>query len=271
MPGGQQIGSKDRQPCPSGRIPSAASWPVAPREALRQSHRGTLNTAATLMVAFGLSLSSCADEPAGHNGQAPDPGAASGAQHGTTTPSSPPNVLFISIDTLRADHLDAYGYEHATAPNLTQLAQQGALFERCIAVANWTLPTHTTLFTGLHPVVHGVEEHQDLLDPTRATLGEAFAAAGYETAGWFSNPFVGSRFGFTRGFESWTMAPTPDEMRGQFEKKGTPKGAITRSWQPEPGPRTKDYFVEQSSKPITDRALEFLDGRNTDKPFLLFL
>jgi len=186
-------------------------------------------------------------------------------------------VLLISIDTLRADHLEAYGYEQPTAPNLRRLADQGALFERCIAVSNWTLPTHTTLLTGLHPVVHGVEEHNDVLDPERATLGEAFAAAGYDTAGWFSNPFVAERFGFARGFEQWTMAPTPDQMRGQFEKKGTPKGAITRSWQPDPGPRAKDYFVEQSAEPITDRALEYLDERSDladqgdTRPFLLFL
>lgn len=202
--------------------------------------------------------------------------ACEGEPSGPATPSSGaalprPNVLLISIDTLRADHLDAYGYDRPTAPNLRRLAEEGALFERCVAVSNWTLPTHTSLLTGLHPVVHGVEEHDDKLDPGRATLGEAFATAGYETAGWFSNPFVGDRFGFTRGFARWTMAPSPDEMRGQIEKKGTPKGAITRSWQPQPGIRTADYFVEQSAEPITARALQFLEGHDAEKPFLLFL
>ena len=186
-------------------------------------------------------------------------------------PPPPPNVLLVSIDTLRADHLEAYGYHRETAPRLAELARQGALFERCLAVSNWTLPTHTTLFTGLHPVVHGVEEHRDQLDPARATLGERFAAAGYETAGWYSNPFVGERFGFARGFATYEMALTPELRAASFEKQRTPKGALTRSHQPEPGPRAQDYFVEQSAEPVTDQALRFLDQRDPSRPFLLFL
>jgi arylsulfatase A-like enzyme len=238
-PGGLPIGPSDR------RLPLA--WP-APARAGR-----------TIAGLLALVLAACAGDS--------DPPAAPTAE--ATLPR--PNVLLISIDTLRADHLDAYGYDRTTAPNLSRLADEGALFESCVAVSNWTLPTHTSLFTGLHPLVHGVEEHKDQLDPGRATLGEAFAAAGYETAGWFSNPFVGSRFGFTRGFESWTMAPNPDEMRQQIEKQGTPKGAISRSWQPEPGTRAVDYFVEQSAEPITQRGLQFLEQRDVERPFLLFL
>ena len=196
---------------------------------------------------------------------------ACGADEPAEPVGPPPNVLLISIDTLRADHLDAYGYARETAPNLTRLAEQGALFERCVAVSNWTLPTHTTLFTGLHPIVHGVEESKDALDPGRATLGEAFAEAGYETAGWFNNPFVDAKFGFMRGFERYEMALTREQMKAQMELKGTPKGAITNSHQPQPGPRQKDYFVEQGAEATSDRALQFLEERDPARPFLLFL
>jgi arylsulfatase A-like enzyme len=180
-------------------------------------------------------------------------------------------VVYVSIDTLRADHLDAYGYERATAPNLARLAAEGALFEQCIAVANWTLPTHTTLFTGLHPLVHGVEEHGDRLADDIQTLGEVFADAGYATAGWYSNPFVGEQFGFIDGFDTYAMATSGAERAANIEKRGTPRGSITGSHQPVPGPREEDYFVEQSAEPVTEHALAFLDARDQTKPFFFFL
>ena len=69
----------------------------------------------------------------------------------------------ISLDTLRADHLPAYGYARDTAPRLTRLAERGVVFEDCVATANWTLPTHASLMTGLSPLTHGVEEPGDTL------------------------------------------------------------------------------------------------------------
>ncbi|MGY8804601.1 MAG: sulfatase-like hydrolase/transferase, partial [bacterium] len=67
----------------------------------------------------------------------------------------PPNVLLISIDTLRPDHLGAYGYERATSPRIDRLAAEGALFETAISSSSWTLPAHAALFTGLSDSVHG--------------------------------------------------------------------------------------------------------------------
>ncbi len=186
-------------------------------------------------------------------------------------PPAHPNVLLVSLDTLRADHLDAYGYERETAPHLARLAADGALFERCLAVANWTLPTHATLFTGLHPAVHGVEEHDDRLSRDVPTLAEAFAAAGYDTAGWYSNPFVGERFGFVRGFGSYAMAKPPGGAAARVEHAGTPRGAITRSAHPEPGARAEDYFVERTAAAVSSEAVDFLDARDGSRPFFLFL
>src|SRR5262245_44197916 len=66
------------------------------------------------------------------------------------------NVVLISIDTLRADHLSCYGYERPTSPQIDAFAQRGARFERAISSSGWTVPAHMTMFTGLDPFAHGV-------------------------------------------------------------------------------------------------------------------
>src|SRR5690349_4467542 len=66
-----------------------------------------------------------------------------------------PNVLLVSVDTLRADHLGCYGYERPTSPRLDAFAKQGTLFERAIAPTSWTLPSHVTMLSGLSISAHG--------------------------------------------------------------------------------------------------------------------
>ncbi|MFO7898598.1 MAG: sulfatase-like hydrolase/transferase, partial [Planctomycetota bacterium] len=96
---------------------------------------------------------------------------------------SPPrgsaNVLLVSIDTLRRDHVSAYGYERRTTPALDRLAGEGVLFERAITLAPWTLPSHMTALTGLAPSTHGVEDYQDSLGDEVRTLAQTFRDSGY--------------------------------------------------------------------------------------------
>lgn len=115
--------------------------------------------------------------------------------------SSEPLVLVISIDTLRRDHVSAYGYERETTPNLDRLAAEGAIFDTAVSTSNWTLPSHMSLFTGFSPSSHQVEDDRDRLPNSVGTLAEAFKRAGYETAAFTSHLYLDGRFGFRRGFD----------------------------------------------------------------------
>jgi arylsulfatase len=94
------------------------------------------------------------------------------------------NILFILIDTLRADHLGCYGYPKPTSPTIDQLAAEGVLFERCFAPGIPTTPAHTTLYTGQHPLTHNIVCHGGAADLDRRTpvLPELLQQAGYTTA-----------------------------------------------------------------------------------------
>jgi arylsulfatase A-like enzyme len=113
----------------------------------------------------------------------------------------PPNVLLVSIDSLRADHVHAYGHERETTPTIDRLAGEGARFETVIAASSWTLPTHMTLLTGLSPEAHGVTSSTRALSPEALTLAEVLHANGYHTAGFVSGPYLRRIYGFAQGFD----------------------------------------------------------------------
>ncbi|MFH0944327.1 MAG: sulfatase [Planctomycetota bacterium] len=116
--------------------------------------------------------------------------------------SERPNLLFVSIDTLRAGHLGCYGYERPTSPFLDSLAKRSALFLNFRSVAPYTLPTHATLLTGLMPVRHGAVRNSDRLDASRvAYLPQVLADSGYVTAAFTSGGFLSLEFGFQGGFD----------------------------------------------------------------------
>jgi arylsulfatase A-like enzyme len=119
-------------------------------------------------------------------------------------------VIFISIDTLSARHLDLYGYARETAPNLTAFAAEGVVFESCWANAPWTTPSYMSQWTGLLPLAHGVgrndEDEPRLVSPERVTIAEAFQAAGYRTAAFVDNPNLSSTFGLAQGFEVYDVS-----------------------------------------------------------------
>ena len=91
-------------------------------------------------------------------------------------------VVLVVIDTLRADHLGAYGYARATSPHLDAFASESTLFENAVSTAPWTLPAHATLFSGLHPKGHGVHINmRGGVHPDVRTLPQEFQARGYRT------------------------------------------------------------------------------------------
>jgi arylsulfatase A-like enzyme len=117
------------------------------------------------------------------------------------------NLILVSIDTLRADRLGAYGYERDTSPHLDALAARGVRFETVIADSNWTLPSHATLFTGLPPSFHGVTGPRDKLGAEIPTLAEVLKAHGYRTFGVTGGGFLAPRYGFAQGFDRYRRDP----------------------------------------------------------------
>ena len=110
-----------------------------------------------------------------------------------------PNVLLISLDCVRANHLGAYGYERSTSPRLDELARQAVVFETATAVSSFTHPTHMTMLTGLPPSIHGVSRWRKP-DSSIDYLPEILSREGYRTNGIVSGPLLSQSFGFERGF-----------------------------------------------------------------------
>ena len=115
----------------------------------------------------------------------------------------PPNVLLVSIDTLRRDHLSCYGYERETSPNIDSLADEGVLFQTVVAPSAWTLPVHTTLLTALPPTQHDVITLHRRLKPDVVTLPAVMRDAGYATAAFVSTTVLNVVFGLWRGFDHY--------------------------------------------------------------------
>ena len=118
-----------------------------------------------------------------------------------TSPPAKYNVLLISIDTCRADHLKCYGYSRDTSPHLDQLAREGVLFENATAAASWTVPSHMSMFTSLYPSVHGVQTIIGQLGEGVPTLAHCVARRGYATAAFVTGAALDHHFGFNRGFQ----------------------------------------------------------------------
>jgi arylsulfatase A-like enzyme len=114
---------------------------------------------------------------------------------------SRPDVVLVSIDTLRADHLGSYGYGRPTSPFLDALAARGTRFAAARSASPWTLPAHTTMLTGLLPSTHRVVEDDLRLADDMPLLQEQLRAAGYATAGVVSTLYVSTVYGFQRGFD----------------------------------------------------------------------
>lgn len=112
-----------------------------------------------------------------------------------------PNLVMIVLDTGRADHFSGYGYSQPTTPNLDNLAKQGVLFETAVAPAPWTLPSFSTVFTGLLPHQNPTNWDMPLPDGS-STLASILRSHGYQTAGFNANYMVGTRrTGLAQGFD----------------------------------------------------------------------
>ncbi|HEV8630756.1 MAG TPA: sulfatase-like hydrolase/transferase, partial [Thermoanaerobaculia bacterium] len=115
-----------------------------------------------------------------------------------------PNLVLVTLDTTRADHLGAWGWAHARTPNLDELARGGTRFARCDTAAPITLASHSTLLTGLYPPRHGVRDNGTFaLAPRFETVAESLRAAGYDTAAVVSAVILARRHGLDQGFRTY--------------------------------------------------------------------
>ncbi|RMD81125.1 MAG: hypothetical protein D6815_12545 [Candidatus Dadabacteria bacterium] len=131
------------------------------------------------------------------------------------------NVILISIDSLRADHLGAYGYKRNTSPAIDRLAREGVLFRHASSTTAWTLPAHMSMLTGRSLLGHGVVSDDRSLTPDVPTLAESMRAAGYTTGAIVSAPYLEKRFGFDRGFDEY------DDQTIRFESHGSSYRGVT--------------------------------------------
>jgi len=158
-------------------------------------------------------------------------GVACSLESGCGNRSPRPHILLITLDTTRRNHLSCYGYERPTSPNLDRLAADGVLFENCVAMTSWTLPSHASLFTGLYPTTHGAHYNEKAelslsnvvkgsqssmeelghyrangLGEEALTLAEVLADAGYVTGGIGAGPWLKPIFGLAQGFGFYDSA-----------------------------------------------------------------
>jgi len=136
-------------------------------------------------------------------------------------------VVFVVVDTLRADHVGCYGYERATTPRVDAFAGVATRFERALASAGWTVPSHASLFTGLDPFEHGatsielrpgarMPRNVHPLAPEFTTIAEAFAERGFATAAFVANAgFLHPSLGLDQGFAIYHAAHEPGDLLNQ--------------------------------------------------------
>jgi len=163
---------------------------------------------------------------------------------------APPDVVIVTLDTTRVDHLSTYGYERDTSPSLDRLARESVTYTRAWSTSSWTLPAHASLFTGLYPASHGAhfdlagrvglgELRAGVLDERFETLAEGLAAAGYQTAAFVSGPWLLPSLGLLQGFAHVDAKLTGIEGR--------------------------------RADSVTDAALAWLESAPSDQPLFLFV
>lgn len=191
---------------------------------------GACGLAATLLGTCGAENS---EAPAT---SAPDPSdpVSPSASADQDLPLAPgPNLLLITVDSLRADRVGAYGHEAARTPILDGLAKEGARFTRAYAQVPWSLPAHASILTGSYPVEHGIHDNgRGALSDGVPTLAELFRERGRRTGAFIASLPLGRRFGLDRGFDVYDDdLGTPIGTRGQLvERKGGTVVASALEW-----------------------------------------
>lgn len=158
-----------------------------------------------------------------------------------------PNVLFITIDTLRADRLGVYGHTRPTSPNLDEFAKSAVVFEQAFSHSSWTLPSFATMLTSTYAQTHGCAQFHHALNDSFTTFPEILGASGYRTAAVTSHVFVGRRHGLLQGIEEIDDSLVLD-LEASHEQISSPR--------------------------VTEKGIQFLEkfaGAESDRPWMLWL
>ncbi len=180
-----------------------------------------------------------------------------------------PNLLLVTIDTLRADHLGCYGYARETSPRLDELARGSVLFENAIAQSAVTPVSHASILTGLNPYRHGLRSlhggRNFSLPDDRVTLAEILLENGYATAG-FVSAFPASRhFGLRQGFQHWDEAFGSETQTGTITDAGFVETRLAQRSAGETSERALDWLQAQGSGPFF-AWVHYFDVHDTELP-----
>jgi arylsulfatase A-like enzyme len=166
------------------------------------------------------------------------------------------NVLLISIDTLRADHVGAYGYEHNTTPFIDSVADKGILFKYAFTSSPVTLPSHATMLTGLYLFQHGaLDNGRFFLSKEAVTLPEILKRDNFKTSAFVSTFVLDDRFGLDQGFDIYN-----DDLTH-------PKN---RAWREKWFNHSEIEYYERKADNVTQAVLDWLD-KNGQNRFFTFL
>jgi arylsulfatase A-like enzyme len=200
-------------------------------------------------VAVSIVLGACSNAPTGFSAKGP-------------------NVLLISVDSLRRDHVSTYGYRNRispsaiTTPTVDRLAANGIRFNDAVSSTSWTLPSHMSLMTGLPDMLHGVVNSEKSLDPALLTLAELLQDRGYQTGGFFTGPNLHPYFGFADGFDTYESC----------SEVAMPLGAFDGMENPDRLEMHEASHKGLTSPVLLDRSMKWLDeAAARDDPFFLFV
>jgi arylsulfatase A-like enzyme/uncharacterized membrane protein YbhN (UPF0104 family) len=196
------------------------------------------------------------------------------AQPATTKAATGSSVLYIVVDTLRADHLPAYGYSATKTPALDAFAKDAVRFEHAYANASWTRPSFASLMTGRYASSHGVMSKSSSLPDEADTLGELFSRAGYSTGGVVTNYNIAPFFNFQQGFDEYHYL-APNFLFGASDTaaklsllqvlKRVDEKVRAATGSSRPGSAYQDAEV------VNSELLGWLDKQQAGKPWLAFV
>ena len=179
-----------------------------------------------------------------------------------------PNILLITLDTVRADHLSLYDYYMNTSPNLENFAKDSVVFDNAVSPSSWTIPSHASIFTGKYPSNHNaIMMHQKLVDKER-TLAEILKERGYNTVGFAGGAFCKAKYGMGQGFITYK------DRLDFFEYMNTYDRFSIRPLLYMFFPNLHDFIFntdrERSSEEINKDVFEWFD-KNGNSTFFMFI
>jgi len=180
-------------------------------------------------------------------------------------PAEPKNLVILSIDTLRADHLGAYGYSRSTSPHLDRFARSSVVFDQAVTVHVSTAPAHGTILTGEYPGGHGIQRNGMTLEPGVPTLAGILAKKGFVTGAFVSGWTLQRHTGLFRGFETYDDDLGPP--RNGARRKGAETTDAAVNWLRQEVTAERNFFLfvhlfepHWPYDPPAQDALRFLPG-----------